>query len=163
MLRTSLSLRRMYVDGMKEVFEEGMPDVTFDDKITFKVCTLPGIVLLKLVAWDDRPEVRTEDIHDIADIMQNFFNIYDEIIWNEHNDLFGNDVQIPLISARVLGREMGKILKRNEKLSDRIVNILNKNLEKSDSKMATIMSSFLNQTVEDTLVLLQEVIKGIRD
>jgi predicted nucleotidyltransferase len=153
----------LYVDGMKEVFEEGVPDVTFEESITFKVCTLPGIVLLKLVAWDDRPEVRTDDIHDIADIMNNFFNIYDEFIWAEHNDLFVDNVEIPVVSARVLGREIGKILKRNEKLKERINAILQKNIDKSDVKMATLIASFLNQTLDEVLILIGEISKGINE
>nr|MCU0355111.1 nucleotidyl transferase AbiEii/AbiGii toxin family protein [Cytophagales bacterium] len=109
----------LLVDGMKEVYEEGIPEVTFEDKITFKVCTLPGIVLLKLIAWDDRPEMRRNDLTDIADILFHFFSIYDEMIWSEHNDLFGDERELETISARVLGREMGKILRRNENLKQR--------------------------------------------
>ena len=109
-------MTNLYFEGMKEVYAEGMPEVNFEDKIIFKVCTLPGIVLLKFVAWDDRPEIRRDDLIDIADIIFHFFNIYDEMIWAEHNDLFGDDKSLERISARVLGREMGKILRRNNDL-----------------------------------------------
>ena len=140
----------LYVDGMKEVFEE---------KITFKVCTLPGIVLLKLIAYDDRPEIRRDDLIDIADILLHFFNIYDELIWSDHNDLFGDDKSLEKISARVLGREMGKILRRNEKLTIRVIGILSEN-----GKVITeIIAGTLDKTVDEINEWLNEIVTGINE
>ena len=59
-----------------------------EGKHQFKFCTLPGIVILKLLAWDDRPEKRQGDILDISDILQNYFSMHDQEIWNNHFDLF---------------------------------------------------------------------------
>ncbi|MCA6361693.1 MAG: hypothetical protein IM638_01530 [Bacteroidetes bacterium] len=151
----------IYVDGMKEVFEEGIPEVSFEEKITFKVCTLPGIVLLKLIAYDDRPEIRRDDLIDIADILIHFFNIYDELIWSDHNDLFDDDKSLEKISARVLGREMSKFLKRNEKLTERVVGILS---AKGNAKaIAEIIAGALNKTVEEITEWLQEIKIGINE
>lgn len=58
----------MNVEGVKEVFKEASAEIQIDDNKQFKVCTLSGIIILKLIAWDDRPEVRGDDIDDIADI-----------------------------------------------------------------------------------------------
>lgn len=149
----------LYVDGMKEVFEEGLPEVNFEEKITFKVCTLPGIVLLKLIAYDDRPEMRKDDLIDIADILLHFFNIYDELIWSEHNDLFDDERSLEKISARVLGREMGRILKRNEKLRIRVIGILS---ESGKVKAITeIIAGTLDKTVDEIKEWLNEMITGI--
>jgi predicted nucleotidyltransferase len=151
----------IFVDGMKEVFEEGVPEVSFEEKITFKVCTLPGIVLLKLIAYDDRPEIRRDDLIDISDILLHFFNIYDEIIWSEHNDLFGDSKSLEKISARVLGREMGKILNRNKKLTQRVIGILS---AKGNAKsIAEIMAGTLDKTVDEITEWLQEIIAGINE
>jgi predicted nucleotidyltransferase len=151
----------LYVDGMKEVFEEGVPEVSFEEKITFKVCTLPGIVLLKLIAYDDRPEIRRDDLIDIADILLHFFNIYDELIWSEHNDLFGDDKSLEKISSRVLGREMGKILKRNEKLTERVTGILAAN--GNAKAIAEVIAGTLDKNVEEINEWLQEIIAGINE
>lgn len=151
----------LYVDGMKEVFEEGVPEVSFEEKITFKVCTLPGIVLLKLIAYDDRPEIRRDDLIDIADILYHFFNIYDELIWSEHNDLFGEDRSLEKISSRVLGREMGKILRRNEKLTERVIGILAAN--GNAKTIAQIIAGTLDKTVNEINEWLQEIIAGIHE
>jgi predicted nucleotidyltransferase len=151
----------LYVDGMKEVFAEGVPEVSFEEKITFKVCTLPGIVLLKLIAYDDRPEVRRDDLVDIADILLHFFSIYDELIWNEHHDLFGDERALEEISARVLGREMGKILKRNEKLTERVLAILS---EHGRAKTITeTVAATLDKPADEINEWLSEIKIGINE
>ncbi len=151
----------LYVDGMKEVFEEGVLGVSFEEKITFKVCTLPGIVLLKLIAYDDRPEIRRDDLIDISDILLHFFNIYDELIWSEHNDLFGDDKSLEKVSSRVLGREMGRILKRNEKLTERVIGILAAN--GNAKAIAEIIAGTLDKTIDEINEWLQEIIAGINE
>lgn len=151
------------VDGMKEVYVEGAPDVTFEDKITFKVCTLPGVVLLKFIAWDDRPEVRRDDLTDIADIIFHFFNIYDEMIWAEHNDLFGDDKSLERISARVLGREMGKILRRNNDLKERILGIISSNGKGKAEQISVIIAGTLGKSADEISSLLNEIVTGIKD
>ena len=153
----------LYVDGMKEVYAEGPPEVTFEDKITFKVCTLPGVVLLKFVAWDDRPEIRRDDLTDIAEIIFHFFNIYDEMIWAEHNDLFGDDKSLDQISARVLGREMGKILKRSENLKKRIFDILTTKGNGKAEKISVIIAGTLGKPVDEISLLLNEIVAGIKE
>jgi predicted nucleotidyltransferase len=40
----------------------------------------PGIVLLMLIAWKDRPELRRDYILDISDILHQFFHMYDKEI-----------------------------------------------------------------------------------
>ncbi len=150
-------------DGMKEVYAEGLPEVTFEDKITFKVCTLPGVVLLKFIAWDDRPEIRRDDLTDIADIIFHFFNIYDEIIWAEHNDLFGDEMSLDIISARVLGREMGKILRRNSDLKKRILGILSSNGNGKAEQISVIIAGTLGKTVDEISLLLNEIVFGINE
>ena len=148
---------------MKEVYAEGAPEVTFEDKITFKVCTLPGVVLLKFVAWDDKPEIRRDDLTDIADIIFHFFNIYDEMIFAEHNDLFGDDKSLEIISARVLGREMGKILRRNNDLKERILGILSSNGNGKAEKISVIIAGTLGKPVDEITLLLNEIVAGIKD
>jgi predicted nucleotidyltransferase len=118
---TSISLQ-----GFAEVYENGLPSINLEDKHTFKFCTLPGIVILKLIAFDDRPEIRQDDIKDICHILNHFFDMYDEQIWSQHNDLFGNDkLSLLQIAAIVMGREMKSIVQRNPLLYQRLITILN--------------------------------------
>jgi predicted nucleotidyltransferase len=126
---------------------------------------LPGIVILKLLAWDDRPEVRRDDIKDISDILRHFFDMYDNEIWENHSDLFGDDYIDTLHTvARVMGREMKKIAKRNDKLFTRIEGIINDNTANVEkSKIAVIMNEYFQNTVEENFKLLNQLKKGFTE
>ena len=152
----------MHVPGFTEVYEEGLPELELAGVHQFKFCTLPGIVILKLIAWDDRPEARRDDIIDISDILNHFFNMYDNEIWHNHSDLFADEnADLNHIAARVMGREMNKIAKRNEKIFKRIEGILNANTDDvPNSKMGTIMVKYFDNTVEDNVLLLQQLKQG---
>jgi len=154
----------LYMDGFKEVYDDNLPEVQLGDNTKFKVCTLPGIVLLKFIAYDDRPEMRMDDIPDIGEILGHFFNIYDEIIWEKHNDLFEEGRELDEIAARVLGREMGKIAVRNDKLKERILRILDQNThDKNNSPIGEILASYYNRPVKETMDLLSEIKTGISE
>jgi predicted nucleotidyltransferase len=155
----------MHVPGFNEVYEEGLPELELEDTHRFKFCTLPGIVVLKLIAWNDRPEVRHTDIEDISDILNNFFEMYDHEIWENHNDLFEvEDTNLKHIAARVMGREMKKIAQRNKKLYTRIENILNINtVDATNSHMSAIMVEHFDNTVEENIALLNQLKQGFTE
>jgi len=157
-------LTTISLDGFEEVYDTNLPEIQLGDDTKFKVCTLPGIVLLKLIAYDDRPEMRMDDIRDIAVIVKHFFYVYDEIIWEKHNDLFEEGRELDEIAARVLGREMGKIAVRNDKLKERILRILDQNThDKNNSPIGEILASYYNRPVKETMDLLTEIKTGISE
>ncbi|MDZ4706261.1 MAG: hypothetical protein SH848_20195 [Saprospiraceae bacterium] len=164
-LLSGSGLTNIRLHGFAEVYEEGLPELNLEGKHQFKFCTLPGIVLLKMIAWDDRPEVRRDDIKDISDILNHFFDMYDEVIWENHYDLFGDeDADLKHIAARVMGREMRKIAKRNEKLFARINGILDGNThDLASSKMAAIMIEYFDNTVADNVQLLHQLKRGFTE
>lgn len=153
----------LHLDGMQEVYEEAVLDVTFENTITFKVCTLPGIVLLKLIAWDDRPEMRGSDLDDFADILSHFFYIYDELIWSQHHDLFVENTSLDNISARVLGREMGKILARNDTLKLRILDMLSTHSPQKREQIAISLATRIRLTLDEADHLIDSISLGIQD
>ena len=58
----------MFVNAFEEVFKKATVPVNVEgSKLQFRVATLSAIILLKLIAYDDRPEKRTQDPLDIAD------------------------------------------------------------------------------------------------
>lgn len=159
-----MGLTSINLHGFIEVYEEGLPEINLGNEHKFKCCTLPGIVLLKLIAWDDRPEHRRDDVKDISDIMNHFFDMYDDEIWENHNDLFGDEeADLKLISARVMGREMKKIAVRNKALFSRIEKILNENTEDYNSRMASIMAEYYGNIIEENIILLQHLKTGFNE
>jgi predicted nucleotidyltransferase len=156
----------MHVEGFREVYEHQLPEIKLDDVHLFKFCTLPGIVLLKLIAWDDRPEFRRNDIKDISDILNHFFEMYQDVIWEDHNDLFAEDKTYELLSvaARVMGRELKKIAVRNNQLETRILNILiNNTSDISSSRIGLIMREYFENALEECFVLVKELKHGFEE
>ena len=158
-------LTTQHVTGFNEVYEAGLPEVEVEDKHKFKFCTIEGIVLLKLIAWNDRPENRRSDIEDISDILHNYFDMFDDHIYEHHLDLFGDEVEdMTNIAAQVLGREIGHIAKRNEAVLALLQKILQENtLSAETSRIAAIMASTLKNTVEDNLTLLRRMKQGMEE
>jgi predicted nucleotidyltransferase len=150
------------VDGFKEVYEQQLTEVDLEGH-AFKICSLPGFVLLKLISWDDRPETRPDDITDISDILRHFFDIYKETIWTDHSDLFADETaELETIATRVLGREIGKIISNSEHLRKRVLTILDNNTaDPETSPAALIMQRYFENTLEQSVQLLTEIKKGI--
>ena len=151
----------MNVEGFKEVYEQASEEIITEDQ-RFKVCTLPGIVILKLIAWDDRPEVRRDDIDDIAEIIKNYFHLNDEVIFEQHSDLFTDDIELAEIASQFLGREIGKIVSGNPRLVERIKEILENGLN-DDNNLAELFASESDETIEYSKSLIFHIKKGIEE
>lgn len=157
-----IGLSKIAVNGFREVYKNGLEEIEFDNSQTFKVCSLPSIVILKLIAYDDRPEIRQKDIQDIRLILNHYFDIETELIYEQHNDLFENDRKLSIIAARVIGRQIKIILNESKELENRIINILE--AEVSDvkkSKIAELMVAGTEKSISSSITLLNELLKGI--
>jgi predicted nucleotidyltransferase len=118
-------LTSIKVNGFKEVYNNSLLSGSTEDGDIFKLASLSAIVLLKLISYDDRPEMRENDPGDVASILAKYFDLYSEKIYDHHYDLFeGEEVRLEEISSRVIGREMREIVEQNQKLRSRITQIL---------------------------------------
>ncbi|HSZ87162.1 MAG TPA: hypothetical protein VK787_14110 [Puia sp.] len=152
------------VTGFKEVFELSTEEVNFENEFKFRVSTLAGVVILKLIAYDDRPEIRSNDIGDIANIIKHYFDLETELIFEEHADLLIADHKPEFIGARVLGRQIKKILDKNELLKDRVLTILRSNTANPEqSKIGKVFVQGNIENVEEAIGVLTEIIKGIEE
>ncbi len=137
-------------NGFMEVYKAGTEEVSMLTGHVFKVATLPAIVLLKLIAFDDRPEKRLKDARDIANIINIYFDLQADLIYTEHSDLFLtseeelNKVSLQEIAAMVIGREIKKVINKNELLLGRIKRILENQISQSEK------SAFNRNMVEET-------------
>lgn len=155
-------LTQIAVNGFREVYEVALTPVDFEGEHIFKVCTLPGIVILKLIAYDDRPEHRQKDIGDVSRILQNYFEIESDLIYEHHIDLFESDSELPLIAARVLGRQMRNILTRSDALKNRVVSIMETAIMNKDNhRIVALMRFDEDTTTEFVANLLTEIMNGI--
>jgi len=99
-------------------------DIQVTDDMSIKVCTMEGIILLKLISNNDRPQ-RTKDISDIEHIIKVYFELYSGNIYEEHfdtMDMYGTDQSdyLQLVCSRVIGRKIAIILAGSDELKERI-------------------------------------------
>ncbi|OYD41773.1 hypothetical protein ACF3OC_17690 [Sphingobacterium cellulitidis] len=156
------------VDGLIDVYNNGIEDVDFETGHSFKVATLPAIALLKFIAYDDRPEQRQKDATDISNLVVHFFTLNDEMIYEHHNDLFDETKGIVFesIGPIVLGREMRKIGNSNVGLVIRLNNILEKHIQEGEnSAFVRLMVNPSNDdsTIESVVDTLKDIHKGFNN
>ena len=152
------------VIGMKEVNEYTI-DVEFEG-LTIKVSPLEGIVILKLISYSDKPE-RRKDLDDICEILSHYFDINDKRFYEEHIDVVDelpSEDFIYLAGARLMGRDMKKILSVSGKLSKQIETIITNELQE---KTGGITQYFLSQNIFKDYDLIKNIftqlLKGIKE
>ncbi len=151
----------LHVLGFAEVLGEA---ITFpiEEKIV-NIPPLPGMIVLKLVSWSDRPEERENDLADILKIIQHYFDLaFDEIV-EFHHDTFPEENFDPfIIAAEVLGRKTKIFLSKSDKLAERIHKVLDSNLgDASKSHIAREWAKKLDREIEYTHAILEAFRKGI--
>ena len=151
----------LHVLGFKEVLEEAVP-IPIEEKIV-NIPPLAGMIVLKLVAWSDRPEERENDLADILLIIQHYFDLAFDDIVEFHNDTFPEDnFDQRTIGAEVLGRKSQIFLDKSEKLSACIHQVLTSNLQDaSKSQIARKWARTLESDVEYAHSILEAFQKGI--
>jgi predicted nucleotidyltransferase len=122
-------LFQINMPGFKEIYPY-VEWIELEDVGGLKICSLEGLVLLKLIAYDDRP-ARTKDITDIDHILKYFFEINQDDIYEDHFDLMDiydtrDKDYLALVGAHVIGRKLKKIIGEDQQLRERILKILDK-------------------------------------
>jgi predicted nucleotidyltransferase len=149
--------------GLQEVFTKSLP-FQFENKLEILAASLPGIVILKLIAWNDKPESRNKDLKDIAFIIDNYFNLQDDLIYEKYNRYFENDLKIDQIAAIALGCEIKEILAISNILSQAVLDILQKHITlNSDSPMVQIMAAELDVDADKIIESLNLILQGINE
>jgi len=154
------------VNGFTEVFDEATEWVDIDEQYHFRVCTLPGMVVLKLIAFSDRPEHRGKDLDDVAFIMTNYVDIVGDELYEEQVDLLEAEMILPMIGARILGRHLRPLLARSEPLHRRIMDVLDKQIligEDSPLARSFRLQGGHSATTEGALQQIHELRQGILD
>jgi len=105
----------------------GTKEVTEKAKViegNFKVITLPGLAILKLITWHETDD-RAKDLEDFFYILQNYADIATEDLYLEENlHLLDEYDEVRFSGARLLGREMLKITIEMPALKNKVHYIL---------------------------------------
>jgi predicted nucleotidyltransferase len=167
-------LTRISVVGLAEVLTQTEP-VKVTDELTWQAVTLPGLVGLKLLAWDDRPEQRGKDGSDLRLILQHFHELITDDIFTLHYDLLesmdaaaGSDLML-LVGIQVLGQELQALVAASPPLHDRLQTILRTELQQHNaSRLALAMAQPLSvadraaPSVTQCLGWLQGLLRGLQ-
>ena len=160
-----LGLSEIWVNGFREVFKDGVQNVEFENGKVFKVSTLPALVILKLIAYDDRPDQRQKDIYDVAYIIRYYLDIIEDAIFEKHLDLVTDEYNGGLAASRVLGREMYEIAKSSPELVQRMKNILHEQTkDSSNSAIGNIIADRNSyEMVRQAVDHLSAILTGFTD
>lgn len=153
----------LHVLGFKEVLLEHVT-VPIEDKIA-NIPSLHGMIILKLVAWSDRPDERNNDLNDILLIIKSYSEIaYNDIVENHYDTFIEQGFEPLMVSARVLGRNIAPILSKSKRLHRRIIDVLNRNTENIEkSPIADDWSRKNEWTVEYCIKILENLKIGIAE
>jgi len=125
--------------------------VTIDNEFTIKIASLPGLFLLKLVAWKDRHLSGSKDAYDMALILNNYLSINTERAVEEHYEIYeSEDFDQVVAGAQLLAKDIKLLLQKNEKTMQYLLDILNKEIELAEE------SPLINQLVESNASLQYE-------
>ncbi len=94
----------------------------------FHVITIPGLCIMKLVSWSQRPEWRRKDLSDFWYLLENYSDIDPEIIFTDSflDLLTLDETNWSLKFAQIMGRQMNDILKSSPDLEALIFQALEK-------------------------------------
>jgi predicted nucleotidyltransferase len=144
------------------VLEQAIP-IEIEEKIV-NIPPLPGMIILKLVAWSDRPEERADDLPDILKIIEHYFNLEFDDIVEFHHDTFPEEEDIDRyrVAAEVIGRKAGVYLDKSERLAKRIHKLMEVNLMiESEPAIAKEWARKRDWTIEYAFSILQAFQKGL--
>jgi predicted nucleotidyltransferase len=159
-------LTSILVNGFQEVYQQGTEAMELETGHQFQIATLPSIVLLKLIAYDDRPERRLKDPRDISNIIEHYFDLQADHIYTNHLDQFTdeNDQRTPQqIAALVIGKEIKHLVKDNAELEQRLSSILQAHLYAGEnSPFIRQMVQENKKTVEENMIYLVTLYAGLQ-
>ena len=99
--------------GFDEAYRDTIT-VRLAEDIEIPVSSLAGLALMKLIAWSDRRHAYHKDALDLGFLMTNYLDAGNqERIYGEdgdNNDLLDEDFDYDLASARLLGRDVRRLL-----------------------------------------------------
>jgi predicted nucleotidyltransferase len=146
------------LDGFSEVYEHGLLSKLIEG-VKLSICSIPSVVLLKLIAYDDRPDNRPKDPLDINSIFIYYPDIESEKLWGEYNFLYDDEKTHDEVGISVLGYEISKIIFSNDTLIERVISILDKAIN-SESQLAEKM---IQNPVEETVKSKQDMLVFLRN
>ena len=140
----------MSVWGFSEMADSTI-SVEIDGEFSIEIASLPGLFILKLVAWKDRHLSGSKDAYDIALLLTNYLDINTERAVEDHYDLYEMDkIDQVIAGAQLMARDIKLLIRDNQKTLEYLREILTKEIELAEE------SRLINQLVESETRLQYE-------
>ena len=140
----------MSVWGFSEMTDNAIV-VEIDHEFFVKIASLPGLFLLKLIAWNDRHLSGSKDAYDLAILLTNYLDINTERAVEEHYDLYEEDEFDRIIAgARLIARDIKLLTQGNERTLKYLIEIVDKEIQLAKA------SILINQLVDSGASLRYE-------
>lgn len=152
----------MSVLGFPEAFEAAVR-LRIGDAPPVHVASLPGLVVLKLVAWNEAPDRRTQDPVDICAVLTNYVDVAGDRLYDEHADLLEDLDDTKVAGARILGRDVAPLLRAPE-LQALVRDLLRENTEDDfESRLAVAMGRACHYDFSVRLRYLRAFRRGVEE
>ncbi len=152
------------VVGLKEVLNEPSR-MKLDEETTVQVTPLEGIIILKLISFDEKPE-RTKDLDDIHDILIHYFEMNDNRFYEilpDCMDEFSETHFTLEAGAWLAGYDIGRLLTAYDSLKKYIVNILENEVNQEAGKISRYFyNKAYFEDIETIKYIFNLILKGIQ-
>jgi predicted nucleotidyltransferase len=149
--------------GFREAYDNSI-EVRLAGDLIVKAASLAGLALMKIIAWDNRRFER--DAQDFGLIMRQYLDAGNQSRVTgdkaEHSDLLDDNFDYSLASARVLGRDVGKLL--SERSMAPVLTILEE--QSADTNyypLVNAMRGSFHDEFDRALAMFESFRKGVLD
>ncbi|TAE51496.1 MAG: hypothetical protein EAZ89_10040 [Bacteroidetes bacterium] len=117
----------LQLQGLDEACEQAVK-VQFQEQGSFWVITPAALLMLKLVAFDDRPTHRGNDLDDVSRLLTSGYTLFFQDIQEQHWDILTmyevNDTYALHVGSHYLGRKLEEVVNSSDSLKARLTEII---------------------------------------
>jgi predicted nucleotidyltransferase len=151
--------------GFDEAYKDTIT-VRLAEDVEISICSLAGLALMKLIAWNDRRFQYRKDAQDLGLLMMTYLDAgnNDRIFGDEaeDGDLLNDDFDYELTSARILGRDVKRLL--SERSAAPVGDILDEQTgDRNQYPLVEAMLSNFHGEFEKGLAMLESFRQGVLD
>jgi predicted nucleotidyltransferase len=149
--------------GFREVYNFSLTG-TIDGEYEVQIASLPGISILKLLAWRERRHETEKDAQDFCSVVVSYAEVIGDALYEEHDDLLDEAYDEPVAAARILGRDSRPILRLSDDLRDEVVELLQEETDDLHaSQLARAMGRRCLYEIDRRFQCLQSYLRGITE
>ncbi|MFD2938461.1 nucleotidyl transferase AbiEii/AbiGii toxin family protein [Flavobacterium notoginsengisoli] len=137
----------MSVKGFSEVAKNTIT-LNVDEEFTVQVASLPGIFILKLIAWKDRHYKTSKDADDISFILDTYLGINEDNLEEKNYDIYEDDnYDTYNAGATLIGRDLKKLFTGQPDIKNEALAIIERELETAEQ------SILISQIMKSNIIL----------